>query len=358
MLKKENLYKFLIFTYINIAAFQAQAANFLNPTNQPISYIFVPGVISLETQTAKYIPEFTGSSGETILCNSGIHTLNEPISTCIFSDVNPQSLSNQSLNPFVYLGYWITDKQNKKYGVTIRKNQPLDQQQAAHQATSSFTLEKHAFDMTKLNLAQEADINILLKTYNDHMQKYPDSYLVLYGVSRGASTICTFMAKHQPQNIKAIILEAPFDSIAHFLKHSSKTSLLNNVLPLNKLLPKVTAYDPNGDSPIKSIEHISKEVPKLIVASELDDVIPVQCAKSLMRKFTNHGHKNAHLLILKKASHSGYAFDDFADKLKYETVVHAFYKHYGLPYDEALASQGADEWKKISGETTMMPAVS
>lgn len=355
MLNKTYLYMLLVFSFINLFFQDLNAAVFQNTTNKNYSYIFATGIFSTETQTAKYIPEFIGSTGETIACTAGIHTLNQPLSTCTFSEVSFQSLSTQSYNPFVYLGYWITDNQNKKYDVSVKKSQPQQEDPMANRlqspATSTQTLEKHAFDFTKLNLAQEADINALLKTYNDHIQKYPDTYIVAYGVSRGAGTLCTFLAKHQPENIKALILEAPFDTVPHLFKHSWPT--IHSMIMT--ALPKVTSYDPNGDSPIASIEKISKDLPILMVSSRIDDVIPYPCAKAMMRKFAKNGHNKVHLLVLDKSSHSGYAFDNAADKVKYETVVHAFYKHYGLPFDENLASQGADEWKKISGQAAMMP---
>lgn len=358
MLKKLSLYTLILgcitlFTDVN-------SANFQNPTDKNFSYIFVPGIFSIDTQTAKYIPEFIGSSAETVLCSAGIHTLNQPISTCTFSEISTQSLTDQSFNPFVYIGYLITNWQNKKYGVSVKKNQPQQPEQdlSAHQlfqptSPSAYTVEKHAFDFTKLNLAQEADINSLLKTYNEHIQKYPETDVILYGVSRGAATICTFMGKHQPQNVKALILEAPFDSLPHLLKHRHQTTHRF----INKLLPKIISYDPNGDSPIMSIENISKEIPILIITSKSDDVVPTPCAKALMRKFNKLGYDKVHLLILDKSSHSGYAFDDYSDKTKYESVVHAFYKHYGRPYDESLASFGSEEWKKISGQATLMPTI-
>jgi len=353
MLKKLILYTLLIFSCIHLLIENSSAAVFQHQTDKNFSYIFVPGIISMETQTAKYIPEFVGSFGETVVCSGGIHTLNQPISTCTFSEISIQPLNNQSRNPFVYLGYWITNMQNKKYGVSVQRSGQPGQDAIG----SGYTAEKHAFDWTKINFAQESDINALFKAYTEHIEKYPATKVVLYGVSRGAAVICPFLAKYQPQNIGGAVLEAPFDSIPHLLKHSSKTSFFNSFLNLNALLPKVTGYDPNGDSPIKSIENISKEIPILIVASDLDDVVPVECAESLMRRFGKLGYHKVHFLRLNKSTHSGYAYDDAADRTKYETVTHAFYKHYGLPYDETLALQGADEWKKISGQSTLMPPV-
>jgi len=357
MLKKQILHTLLIFSCIHLFTGNSFAVVFQNPTDKNFSYLFVPGIFSIETQTAKYIPEFISSSGEKLICNGGIHTLNEPISTCTFSEISVQPLNNQSMNPLVHLGCLITGKFNKKYGVSVQRSQqptPTDASQPQATLISDHTVEQHAFDFTKLNLAQEADINALFKTYTDHIEKYPATDIVLYGVSRGASTICTFMGKHQPQNVKALVLESPFDSIPHFLKHSQKTSYISGIA--NKLLPKVTAYNPNGESPITSIANISKDIPILLVGSYFDDVVPLQCSQSLARKFSKLGHHKVHLLVLNKSSHSGYAFDDYADKIKYETVVHAFYKHYGLPYDDTLASQGADEWKKISGQSALMPS--
>lgn len=359
MLKKLGQYILFILSSVGLFTEYSHAANFHNPTDKKFSYIFVPGMISTETQTAKYIPEFIGSSGEKITCSTGIHTLNHPISTCTFSEVSAQPLTEQSMNPFVHFGYWFTDRFNKKYGVSVQRqqSQQLDQtpenpEQPAQftPPTSGYTLEKHSFDFTKFNWGQEADIAVLLKTYNEHMQKHQDTLVVGWGVASGAATLCNFMAEHKPENVKALVLEAPFDSISHCLKHScGKAHII-----LNKILPKLTAYDPNGVSPINSVEKISKDIPVLIICSKMDGVIPRHCSESLGRKFAKQGQP-VHLLVLNKSTHSGYAFDNYADKLKYESVVHAFYKHYGLPYDEDLASQGSEEWKKISGQSAMMP---
>ena len=204
MLKKLCLYVPLILSCLSAAISNINAATFQNPTDKNFSCIYVPGMISLATQAGKYIPEFVAPSGETVLCTNGIHTLHQPLSTCTFSEVGTRSLSSQSLNPFVYLGYWITGKLNQKYGVSVQKNQS---------AQTGYTVDGHSFDLTKLCLAQDGDIDALLKTYNEHVEKHPDTHIILYGASRGAATICTFIAKHQPQNIAALVLEAPFDSI-------------------------------------------------------------------------------------------------------------------------------------------------
>ncbi len=333
--KRQDMLKKINLSLIFLTFLSSFAANFKHPNNKKVSYIFSPGIISCQTQAAKYFPYFLAENGEKISCTGGIHILNDPITICLYPEIVKKSLKDEANGTFSFLGHFITGYFNRKYGIDVLKEQ---------NPSSDYTLENHSFDISKINLGQTADVDTLYKTYNEHIEKYPDTCVIMQGTSRGAAAAAICAAKYNLPNLKALILEAPFDEIDHMLKHNS--IIFNNKL-VKKFLPKITSYDPNGDSPLKSASHMPKDIPILIITSKADSLIHHHCGSRLHRHLVKLGYDKVHLLVLERSSHSGYAYDDPKDKEKYESVVHAFYKHYDLPHDENLAHLGTTEWQKI-----------
>ncbi len=197
-------------------------------------------------------------------------------------------------------------------------------------------------DQSKVSLAQNIEINTLAaeckKVVGDK---------ILLGVSMGASAIITYMATHQPTDIKALILESPFDTVdsvilhkAGFLKWLPGIAMLGNSV-VSHIYP---AYDPKGIAPFKVIDRINNDIPILLIHSKVDELIPYQSSRNLYTILRNQGRNNVHLLELNYGEHGRYIMRD--DAKTYQLVVHAFYRQYGLPHNEALAQEGEDLFKQ------------
>lgn len=297
------------------------------------SYIFAPGLNAYETQLAKYTPKFTAITGEKVSSKIGIHVINQPVTICKFPEIKLQSTKKSFLNPIEWISSTIMKIRNSKFGIKITGVKPEDEH----------TIEGHASDITKINLAQEADINALTETYNKHITQYPDSDVSLFGTSRGAATTFDAIAKNKFPQVKTVVLEGIFDSIPHLLRHKFK--LTYNVV--KSIISKITSYKPNGICPYSCINEYPKDLPTLIISSKKDELVPYCCSKKLYNKLKKAGYSKVHFLVLENSSHSGYSCDDQKDKEMYESVLHAFYKHYNQAHDPELAKAGEPAWQKI-----------
>lgn len=198
------------------------------------------------------------------------------------------------------------------------------------------------YDQNKANLAQVIDINALKDTIDSVLSQNPDEEIILVGLSRGASTIINYACQY-PKNIKAMVVEAPFDDLSNVINNITgryKISWIPGMHSLanyiaNKILP---AYDPNGISPIKSIINLSKEIPVLFIHSLEDQLIPATCSRNLFNILRANNHINAHYITLDSGRHGGYIFN--YDMEKYRNGVHAFYKKYGVAHNPEYAKLG------------------
>lgn len=199
----------------------------------------------------------------------------------------------------------------------------------------------YTVDATKANFAQKGDITALKSTCDASCGD-----IVLVGLSRGAATILNYAAQY-PENIKALVVEAPFGCIETILTNKlgkatwipGSTSLAHTAF--NTMYK---SYDKNGPKPITEIRKLNKNIPVLLIHSKQDALIPVQSSKSLYKLLKSRGHKDVYLLILNTGEHANY--QSGFDAKKYEATVHAFYAKYNLPHDAKLAEKGKNYLEK------------
>jgi predicted esterase len=196
---------------------------------------------------------------------------------------------------------------------------------------------RNGFDGSQTSLGQDNEIQALANEY----EKIKNNRIILVGMSRGASTILNFLGTRASSSIAAAVIESPFDSIVHALNNFCKAagvywipfSILHN--SPNLFFGK---FDPKGISPINVVQNINKELPILIVASLEDQLIPARNVASLYYKFLDNGHQHVYFLLLDKGTHA-YLLEN-EDAPLYLNTAHAFYKYYGLPYNQVFAQQG------------------
>lgn len=193
-----------------------------------------------------------------------------------------------------------------------------------------------------VNLAQKADMERLEHIYNEVVRQFPGKKIILVGLSRGASVIINLMATKKLDNVAAIILESPFDTLKSIVIH-----LLNRYhihwLPYARNLgfkiakKHFPSLDINGIFPMQIISKMPA-VPILFVHSRKDKVIPINSSRKLYVKLALAGHKDIYLLELKNGLHGKILASPEGEL--YQNAVHAFYKKYDLPHDPQLAILG------------------
>ncbi len=311
-----------------------------HPTDHPTSYLYVPGLMATEVMMGRYCPSFTASTGEKITWRSGGHVIGQPHSSVIFPETDLSKPGSFAINPITAMIYGFrrdlfpVGKRifEEKYDATVQDN-----------PASSTSVLDYTLNLGQANIAQTKDIKTLYAAYRKHVKKYPDTDVILYGDSRGAATIFNLIAKHKPAQVKAAVLEGIFDDIPHGIKHFIYS---DKGLRAEKRLHKVGtfvmgSYNKKGPFPRQYAETITDDIPLLFVTSLKDGLVPPQSTIYLYKRLRERGFDNVHLLVLKDSIHPSYMLDNPRDKKLYESVVHAFYKHYGLPYNEARATEGA-----------------
>lgn len=193
------------------------------------------------------------------------------------------------------------------------------------------------------SLAQENEVKTL---HHAHANIHHETGVVGLGVSRGASAFIVWLGTHpdesKTQNIRALVLESPFDSIDSVLRYVIGEKLYKS--------PRIRSfchglvsfifskYDKNYTTPIEAAPNVPKNIPILIICSEEDTRVPAELSKKLYDELRATGHDQVHFIKLKHGLHG--KLIEGADSDTYRNAVHAFYKKYGLPHNEEYAQLG------------------
>jgi hypothetical protein len=331
----------LLFSFLWCASTSTQPNDFFNstPTKGHTSYIYAPGLLGSELMMGRYCPQFTAITGEKITWKSGGHVIGQPHTAVLFPEINLKKPGGFTLNPITAIMDGI---RQDLFPVIQRFFQERVNFVVEDNPQSSKSVANYSFNFGKANIGQRHDIKTLHKHYRKHIKQYPGTNIVLYGDSRGAATIFNFIAKHKPAQVKAAILEGIFDDVSHCVKHfiySDKNPAAEERLH-NLLSFVMGSYKKTGPSPRQFAETITDDIPLLLITSLKDGLVAPQCTLSLYNRLKKRGHKKVHLLVLQNSLHPCYMIDDADDRTTYETVVHTFYKRYGLPHNSTKAAAG------------------
>lgn len=304
------------------------------------TYLFAPGLWSSEHQAAKYCSGYSASTGQRVIAQHGYELINgKYCHSCNFAEialVSKKTLLQAKkswlptsifMNQLYSLAQSVLTTSNNRYKISIEG-----------QSDNGLTLNPYMLNLLGLNFGQMIDIKIFSQNYDQCCQNdlLPED-IVLFGTSRGAATIINFMAleylKKPQKRVKAIILEGCFDSVANLTRFSYPVSF-------------ISAYKHEGVSPItssilKAFVWICNfyNIPVLFVTSDKDQRVPAERTVHLCSALKQAGLKDFYLLILKNSTHSAYLKDDpLHDSVVYQSMVHIFYKKYGLSFIPLFAA--------------------
>lgn len=314
------------------------------PLGKDASYLYAPGLMATELMMGRYCPQFVASTGENVTWRTAGHTIGQPHSSVVFSEIDLRKPGYFTLNPIAMI---INGVRKDLTGLMRRYWQERYNFSVDIDPKGKRSIIDYGINFGDANIGQGADIHRLKKAYKKHVKKHADSDVILYGDSRGAATIFNFIALHNPSEVKAAVLEGIFDDVSHLMKHliydDKEPRAERRLMTLNSWI--MGEYDRNGQCPRMSVEKIADEIPLLFVTSLKDGLCNPQGPFYLYKRLKERGHKNVHILVLKKAWHPCYMLDDADDKNAYESVVHAFYRHYKLPHNADKAAVGAEVFR-------------
>lgn len=228
----------------------------------------------------------------------------------------------------------------------IAKTHYLEKRHLTNKLTAAAITEQDWERIRVASLAQEEDIRHLEQVVlSDRAQQHHN--LILAGVSRGAATIINYMgSKVPPTNIKALILDAPFDAIYDVLYARLKLNNLHMVPLLTTILDFYgTYYFKNystcGIRPIDVVDCIPN-IPTLMICSLEDTIVPPRNTMRLYKKLIEDGRTNVHLFITPYGEHGRIMYDAQHPEsgFTYRNVVHAFLQTYTLEHEPTWATAG------------------
>lgn len=165
--------------------------------------------------------------------------------------------------------------------------------------------------------------------------------IILFGNCRGSKALLTYLSRSRPEDIKAVILDAPFMDLDQFTKEISKNYGAH--LPFSQKITKkiITDWHPTylkrNDLTMDELKSIPFGIPIFIGHLLGDSLVSDQMIKDMVKILQDSGHI-VYLLVIddKTKSHSR-----LYQTKPFQQAVNAFLKKYDLPHDETLAAEGA-----------------
>lgn len=166
--------------------------------------------------------------------------------------------------------------------------------------------------------------------------------VIFFGNCRGSKALLTYLSRSQPENVAAVILDAPFLDLKQFTKEIEKNYAKR--LPFaDKIARKIITtwyphYKAQFDLHINELKHIPKHIPIFIGHLKDDCLVANTMIQNMVKTLRDSGH-TVYLLVIddKTKSHSR-----LYQTVPFQQTVNAFLKAYNLPHDDLLAQAGKE----------------
>jgi len=194
---------------------------------------------------------------------------------------------------------------------------------------------------SETSFGQENEIGRLHLCYHRTIKKYEDCGIILFGLSRGASNLSIFAGLHQYDNIKALILESPYNTMTEVIESMMNRKGLGWIpVSYGEALAEFIfkKYTRDGWSPKNCVDNIPKKTPILIICSKEDQTVPCYSSINLYKNLVSSGHEHTYILIVDHGQHAQIL--QGPDGEQYQSTVNAFYKKYNLPHCPISAAKG------------------
>ena len=182
--------------------------------------------------------------------------------------------------------------------------------------------------ITEYNIAGLQDVTQYVNAIKECITENPSKNIVLFGTSRGASTVLIsllYLSEEEQKHIKLVLVEAPFDSVSSVIETTTHFPSL-----ILSLLESITKYKHNQESPLDAVRHPSfpMDIPIAFITSEVDTTVPKENTMNLIRELRQKNHPHLHHLELKYSHHSLMSLNHEDDVREYYDFVHKLYNIY------------------------------
>lgn len=177
---------------------------------------------------------------------------------------------------------------------------PARARTAARQSRLDYSISK-----TASSLAGEENVARLVRDIQAAiLRAKATDKIVLYGVSRGASSLfiaVTHLTEYERGRISLLVAEAPFDSVFNIVK-SRWGWMVAHAAQL--AIGCCTMDNPWSDeTPIDAAENFPHEVPLLVFSGARDQVCPIEAQRALVDRVRECGHEKTTHVVLPKSTH-------------------------------------------------------
>lgn len=157
-------------------------------------------------------------------------------------------------------------------------------------------------DRRCFSFGQTIDVNCLSTIYRETLSSNPHLNIVLVGDCRGAKTALEFIVTHQPKNLKALIIMAPFISARDLTDKIAESHLAS--IPFSKTLLHAffqlyfPAYDTHKDNLFDKLDTIPHDLPILIAHRTQDTLVSNETIERLFLKLKGSGNPDVQLVTV------------------------------------------------------------
>ena len=208
---------------------------------------------------------------------------------------------------------------------------------------------KSPVNLEKMYMGHGPDIQTL-QNQIDSEKSY-----ILYGLSRGGATAISYLAQHNPDNVRALILDAApadmvatIDTLQYLIGYKFAPERSTQEAFFHTLFP---AYPMNSTPAVCDIANIhNKNLPIFIAHSHDDARVSIASAWQLYQAFKQAGFTHVYLCELTTGVHAHYM--EGPEKDLYLRALHSFYKQYNLAYNANLANLDLEQLQPTQQEVS------
>lgn len=225
-----------------------------------------------------------------------------------------------SLNPLHFVLETINILKHLFMGITMSPDRAPH-----HQIISNDNIAGYK-DIRQLDTAIKSCIGDFNREDGDYAGHGPYK-IVVFGYSRGASTVFSTIArmkKEYHKDISLVIMEAPFNTVKEAI--IARYGKLEPIV--SYILEEFTEYDGDQVSPMSLIPDFPNDIPVAFITSKVDTTVPSYLTETLIDGLRKNGHKHVHHLMLETSSHSFMPLGNTEDQKKYKNFVENLYDKY------------------------------
>ncbi len=210
----------------------------------------------------------------------------------------------------------------------------------------TFVTFDYFFDGKDFDLGQGINIDALKKIYSEVINKNPQAPIIIAATCIGAKIALEFAVTHNPEHVKAMILESPFIDVKNvvynlgknylnwfpFADTSNKASMIQSIIELYAPHCKETINLPHAN-----LNKINPNIPLFIAHLKNDSMCSDEQMYQLVADLRKSGNTNIYLLVLQdtKTKHG-----HLNQKKEFSQAANAFLAEHNLPHDKQLAAEG------------------